>query len=461
MPTSSVVVSTASATSTPTQGSGGGSPNSPLLFFVALGFGVVFTNLWIIVGVKYCFRYNARNRARANGEEDENVDLQAMPRPRRRREKKLMTMDEVNERFPLIKYKAWRMAREKEGLSPAGGVTAPPSRAGSIKHVDTEDTTAAGAVTADLPSSEFKKLNVEIDSSPITVSTLQSPAMAHLEPKSPGEGVDRDSFAAKHLSDASLADNANLSDFDKRESQAHLVSDGHRRNESTDDDDDDDEDHIHTAVPPELLTTPGDSCAICIDVLEDDEDVRGLTCGHAFHASCLDPWLTGRRACCPLCKADYYIPKPRPEGEAAAEQSQRTRTRNAPQRIAPVNAQPWASRSLRNPRHFFPPRGTEEDARNNRDNQRRGTSRRAGNDSFLAFEARRRAAAPPQQSPNTENTERRGFHLRNPFAGLRSGRRNNDNTTNPDAATTVAPPASTPSLPVAEVTPGQLEAGTR
>lgn len=27
-------------------GSGGGSSSSPLLFFVALGFGVVFTNLW-------------------------------------------------------------------------------------------------------------------------------------------------------------------------------------------------------------------------------------------------------------------------------------------------------------------------------------------------------------------------------------------------------------------------------
>jgi hypothetical protein len=47
--------------------------------------------------------------------------------------------------------------------------------------------------------------------------------------------------------------------------------------------------------------------------LEDDDDVRGLTCGHAFHAVCLDPWLTSRRACCPLCKADYYTPKPRPQ----------------------------------------------------------------------------------------------------------------------------------------------------
>ena len=38
------------ATATPTGGGGGGGgggpTSSPLLFFVALGFGVVFTNLW-------------------------------------------------------------------------------------------------------------------------------------------------------------------------------------------------------------------------------------------------------------------------------------------------------------------------------------------------------------------------------------------------------------------------------
>ena len=38
-------------------------------------------------------------------------------------------MEEVNERFPLSKYKVWRSSREAEGLPAAGGVTAPPSRA--------------------------------------------------------------------------------------------------------------------------------------------------------------------------------------------------------------------------------------------------------------------------------------------------------------------------------------------
>ncbi|PWY86057.1 hypothetical protein BO70DRAFT_378729 [Aspergillus heteromorphus CBS 117.55] len=43
-------------------------------------------------------------------------------------------------------------------------------------------------------------------------------------------------------------------------------------------------------------------CSICIDPFSAEDDIRELTCGHIFHASCLDPWLTRRRACCPMCK---------------------------------------------------------------------------------------------------------------------------------------------------------------
>ena len=64
------------------------------------------------MGVKFCWRYNQRNRAlRAFAENGDPIDLTQMPRPhRRRREKKLMSMEEVNERFPLMKYKAWRLS---------------------------------------------------------------------------------------------------------------------------------------------------------------------------------------------------------------------------------------------------------------------------------------------------------------------------------------------------------------
>jgi len=59
-------------------------------------------------------------------EDGEPINLDNMPRPhRRRREKKLMTMEEVNEKFPMQKYKAWVAGRAQEGLPTRGGVTAP------------------------------------------------------------------------------------------------------------------------------------------------------------------------------------------------------------------------------------------------------------------------------------------------------------------------------------------------
>lgn len=48
------------------------------------------------------------------------------------------------------------------------------------------------------------------------------------------------------------------------------------------------------------------SCAICLEIFENEDVVRGLVCGHVFHAECVDPWLIRRRACCPICKRDYY-----------------------------------------------------------------------------------------------------------------------------------------------------------
>ncbi|ORY55492.1 uncharacterized protein BCR38DRAFT_414939 [Pseudomassariella vexata] len=275
-------LSTTSPDPTPTStGNNGNNGNnnsgtsSPLLFFVALGFGVVFTNLWIIVGVKYCFRYNARNRQmRGLDENGEPINLENMPtRPhRRRREKKLMTMDEVNDKFPMMKYKSWAADRAKEGLPTTGGVSVPPSRANSVRSVQ--------GIVPELPSKERE--------SSVTPQFKTEAASPH---GTSGSG-DNDTTLTHAQTEASI-----------------LTKDPDRAHGS---DDEEDDEHINAALPPELMATSGDTCAICIDTLEDDDDVRGLTCGHAFHAVCLDPWLTNRRACCPLCKADYYTPKPRP-----------------------------------------------------------------------------------------------------------------------------------------------------
>lgn len=319
-PTSSLLPTTStsptpSATTIAASTGGGvnGPTSSPLLFFVALGFGVIFTNLWIIVGVKYCFRYNARNRAMRAGDDGEPINLEDMPRPhRRRREKKLMSMDEVNEHFPLLKYKNWVASRVSEGLPTAGGVAAPPSRAGSLRYADATipESPDPSNSRSDRPCNDVSS-NSDItpggSRSESQQSTLDSEKAARVEAETPDLPT---------LQEVKTT----ASTVDPKQAAA---------GEEEEEDDDEDEEHIHTAVPPELLQNPGDSCAICIDTLADDDDVRGLTCGHAFHASCVDPWLTSRRACCPLCKADYYVPKHRPEGEAAEPERETRRNRRA------------------------------------------------------------------------------------------------------------------------------------
>ncbi|KAK0735042.1 hypothetical protein B0T26DRAFT_630869 [Lasiosphaeria miniovina] len=255
------------------------------------GFGWVFnTSYRIIVGVKYCFRYNARNRQMRLAEDGEPINMENMPRPhRRRREKKLMTMDEVNEKFPMLKYKTWVASRAQEGLPTRGGVSVSPSRANSIHDAD--------GIAPELPSKE----RVSTEDRPTTSVTSTSKPEQNPQPvlkESTSSAVD----AAPRASTDSK--------FVPTVSETAIA--GKEVNRASQDDEDDEDEHINAALPPECMGTSGDTCAICIDTLEDDDDVRGLTCGHAFHAACLDPWLTSRRACCPLCKADYYTPKTRP-----------------------------------------------------------------------------------------------------------------------------------------------------
>lgn len=43
-------------------------------------------------------------------------------------------------------------------------------------------------------------------------------------------------------------------------------------------------------------------CSVCLNELEEGNDVRVLPCGHAFHRTCADLWLVnGQRNSCPLC----------------------------------------------------------------------------------------------------------------------------------------------------------------
>ncbi|KAM0288059.1 hypothetical protein ACHAQH_000127 [Verticillium albo-atrum] len=410
-------------------GGGGGGASSPLLFFVALGFGVVFTNLWIIVGVKYCFRYNARNRQMRLNEDGEPITLENMPRPhRRRREKKLMTMDEVNEKFPMMKYKSWVLERAKEGMPTAGGVSVPPSRAGSVRSVQ-------GIIPAVAPEEPSRVRT----STEIQAATNLATAPNTANEKTAGAKIDGDSNAGQTSGTTAQPAPATL-----------------QRVHSEDDDDDE---HINAAVPPELLASSGDTCAICIDSLEDDDDVRGLTCGHAFHAVCVDPWLTSRRACCPLCKADYYTPKPRPPpGEADPNNP------NANARMNMPNAPPAAWYNLRGSRlggfggrigGFMPNDSRSRNARGNRNR------RQTGQEATVAPVSEVNTATPATQpAVTTETTQPAAAPItsgaRQGLSSLRFWRRNRNGNNN--AAPTQAEEVTASGE---AVTPSQLEAGTQ
>ncbi|KAK9458741.1 uncharacterized protein V1516DRAFT_629971 [Lipomyces oligophaga] len=47
----------------------------------------------------------------------------------------------------------------------------------------------------------------------------------------------------------------------------------------------------------------GERCLVCLSDYEREEECRKLRdCGHVFHRSCIDEWLTTGRNSCPLCR---------------------------------------------------------------------------------------------------------------------------------------------------------------
>ena len=393
------------------------------------------------MGVKYCFRYNARNRLQRQDENGEPIDLTTMPpRHRRRREKKLMTMDEVNGRFPLTKYKAWISSRADQGLSTAGGVTVSASRAASIK----------GAEGVIPPYQEISSDDNKLE--PKSIATVQA-----------NNESDNEICQAKTLTEATVVGNKTKHALPETEAKTLTNSspgDTTTREIHENEDDMDDDEQIQNAVPTEMLANPGDSCAICLDTLDDDDDVRGLSCGHAFHASCIDPWLTSRRACCPLCKADYYVPKPRPEGETVtdADRAGRRPGMNGG-RIDMPGPPPFAfigrGGAPFRPRMVLPGRfmtvsyaeghdryGFPTVQRLPRFSRRQHGENHNGPDSPLAG-----------VSPDT-STQRNAQRSRFRIPNMGNWRRNRNNATASNQAPEIGTPTANP-------TPGQLEAGSQ
>ena len=183
-------------------------------------------------------------------------------------------------------YKAWRAQRERQGLSAEGGI-APQTNIVGTALLDSPPETPTNSPQLELP--------------PQSSSHVAEPSDSAIQPviAQPALTVPTEISSEKSPIQIDDAD------------PSSVIPSCSKHRESTFSEPDDEDDHH--PIPTELLATSGDNCAICIELLEDDDEVRGLTCGHCYHQTCLDPWLTQRRASCPLCKADYYIPKPPPE----------------------------------------------------------------------------------------------------------------------------------------------------
>jgi hypothetical protein len=54
-----------------------------------------------------------------------------------------------------------------------------------------------------------------------------------------------------------------------------------------------------------------DGCVVCLDEIAIGDEKRTLTtCGHIFHAECIDTWLTGESNKCPLCRVSAGLSHP-------------------------------------------------------------------------------------------------------------------------------------------------------
>ncbi|CAG78490.1 hypothetical protein B0I72DRAFT_132247 [Yarrowia lipolytica] len=243
------------------------------LFFIALALGIVFVNLWIILGIRFLYRRRQRQRAVSDPENQSPDPMIPMiargmvmtgghprARQRRKRQKKVVSLAFMDDNFPMTRYADWKN----------GTYT-------NEKSVD-EKVLEKEVAERNMTEKEMEAFSDDAieDSANHTTIVVE-------------EDIGNVGFLS--LSNSAGASALSLTETNSRTDRVEPPSDP-------------------------------DTCAICIEQLEDCDEIRVLKCNHVFHFSCITPWMTNRNASCPLCKTQYYIPPPPPMPDWLASNGQ-------------------------------------------------------------------------------------------------------------------------------------------
>lgn len=266
------------------------------VFFVVLILIFFFTPYSAFMGLRYCYR---RRRHPEIFEQQELAFREAQNyrvngRVLRRKKPKLMSQALVDEMFPVMTYKEAKLAA--------------PSLAEQHDHDNENDGQTQQA---------YPTITGNTSDKMTTCSTLNNDPSAvhsHLATHMPSPPPDAHLATRGREREADITTHEQPEDaFEKGpsvESQAVPMSPApslHSEDAGHEDSEDDPEPTVDLAA---MNGASDSTCAICIEEMEDQEEVRLLTCGHIYHLGCIDPWLTTRRAYCPLCKHDYYVAPP-------------------------------------------------------------------------------------------------------------------------------------------------------
>jgi hypothetical protein len=53
------------------------------------------------------------------------------------------------------------------------------------------------------------------------------------------------------------------------------------------------------------ITPNKQTCSICFDDFEENDDVSILKCNHLFHYKCINKWLMENKTTCPICRKNF------------------------------------------------------------------------------------------------------------------------------------------------------------